>query len=417
MKSTFLAINGGRPILDSKSIKQWPIITREDKKAVIDVLNKGILWGENAPKTKELEKVWADYVGVKYCLAVNSGTAALHMAVAAAGVGPGEEVITSPFTFLASASAILHHNAIPIFADIDPKTYIISPESIEKNITSKTKAIIPVHIAGLPCDMDSIMRIAKKYKLIVIEDACQAHGATYKGKKVGSIGHMAAFSLNATKNLSGGEGGLFVTNYEKYYKKASMVRMFGEPPTEKGKKREYNAYGMGWMYRTQEMAAALTLSQLKRLDRYNAIRIENSEYLTKNFSNIEEIVTPFVPSDRTHVYHFYIIRFKQKDYKLSPKLFREKVEIALRAEGVNISQWQTMPVPAQTLFRVKEGYGKGCPWSCHFYNKKITYNLNDLPETTKFINGYTVIHGINPPNGIKLMKLYVKAFKKVFNNI
>jgi perosamine synthetase len=201
-----LAIDGGTPVLTRSDFKNWPIITDDDRRLINEVLDSGIVAGGTAPQVKGLEKEWAEYTGAKYCLTTCSGTAALHMALAALGVGPGDEVITSAFTFLASASCAIHQNAIPVFVDIDPKTYNMDPAKLEAAITPRTKVIIPVHIQGLPADMDPIMKIAKKHNLAVIEDACQAHGATYKGRMVGTIGDIGCFSLNNFKNVSGGEG-------------------------------------------------------------------------------------------------------------------------------------------------------------------------------------------------------------------
>ncbi|HEY3416424.1 MAG TPA: DegT/DnrJ/EryC1/StrS family aminotransferase, partial [Armatimonadota bacterium] len=184
--SDTLAINGGTPVLQRSDYLNWPIITADDRRLINEVLDSGIVAGGTAPQVSALEKEWAAYIGTKHCLTTCSGTAALHMSLAACGVGPGDEVITSAFTFLASASCALHQNAIPVFADIDPRTYTIDPVSLEAAITERTKAIIPVHIQGLAADMDPIMAIAKKHNLFVIEDACQAHGALYKGTKVGS---------------------------------------------------------------------------------------------------------------------------------------------------------------------------------------------------------------------------------------
>jgi dTDP-4-amino-4,6-dideoxygalactose transaminase len=203
-----LAVFGGDSVVPEGLVVHWPNVTQEDKAAVMAVLDRGILWGEDSPETAALEKEWAEYVGTRFCLATNSGTAALHMAVAAAGIGPGDEVITSALTFLASASCVLHHNAIPVFADIDPDTFNVTAQTIAERITERTKAIIPVHLHGLPADMDEILALARKHGLTVIEDACQAHGATYKGRKVGGLADSAAFSLNTTKNLAGGEGGV-----------------------------------------------------------------------------------------------------------------------------------------------------------------------------------------------------------------
>ena len=202
-----LAIEGGPKTVPHGLEKPWPIITQNDIDAVVKVLKRGILWGPMAPEAEALQKEWAEYVDTKYCLVVNSGTAAIHACVAGVGVEAGDEVIIPAFTFGATAQAVLCQNGIPVFVDIDPKTLNIDPNKIEEKITDKTKAIIVVHIHGLPCDMDETNKIAKKHNLAVIEDAAHAHGSTYKGRKAGNLGDMGAFSLNGTKHLPAGEGG------------------------------------------------------------------------------------------------------------------------------------------------------------------------------------------------------------------
>src|SRR5512136_1702439 len=182
-----LAIDGGAPLLKRGDYQNWPIIGKDERRLINEVLDLGIVAGGTAPQVKALEQEWAAYTGAKHCLTTCSGTAALHMALAALGVGPGDEVITSAFTFLASASCALHQNAIPVFVDIDPRTYCLDPAKLEAAITARTKVVIPVHIQGLAADMDPIIAIARKHGLYVIEDACQAHGAEYNGKKVGTF--------------------------------------------------------------------------------------------------------------------------------------------------------------------------------------------------------------------------------------
>ena len=417
-----LAVKGGKKVVpDGIEKVRWPVINDEDKKSVMRVLDSGILFGPYAAEVSALQEEFADYIGTKYCIATNSGTAALHMAVAAGGIGPGDEVITSAFSFLASATSILHHNAIPVFVDIDPVTYNIDVNKIEEKITDRTKAVIPVHIHGLPCNMDRTIEIARKHNLVVIEDACQSHGAVYKGKKTGNLGEMAAFSLNSTKNLPGGEGGLFVTNDEELRAKANMTRMFGEFVKE-GEGRSYKAYTMGWMYRTQEMSAAITRSQLKRLDYYNGISKKNGDYLTEELSKIKGVIPPITPSDRTHIYHKYRVRLDPEalDVKMEPAKFRDLVMKALIAEGVDVVLWQHHSLPANPLFQKKEGYGKGSPWSCSHYGKDISYRIEDYPETNKLIANSLVVCSEPYPiycQSLNLMKYYVEGFKKVFENI
>ncbi|MCX7920859.1 MAG: DegT/DnrJ/EryC1/StrS family aminotransferase [Clostridia bacterium] len=413
-----LAISGGSTTVPQGIAKSWPVITEADEEVLLKVLRSGKLWGTRTPEVVGLQEDWANYVGVKHCLAPQSGTAALHMAVAAAGLEPGDEVITSAFTFIASASCVLHHNGIPIFADIDPKTCNIDPKKIEEKITDRTRAIIPVHIHGLPADMDEINAIAKKHNLLVIEDACQAHGATYKGKKTGALGDMACFSLNGSKNLSGGEGGLFVTDNDDLLNSAASVAMFGEI-IKSGEARKYNASHVGWMYRIQEFSAAFARSQLRRLDEYNAIRKRNCEYLTERLSKIKGIKTVEVPDDRTHVYFMYRVRFDPHEagYDIHPRKFREIVEKALYAEGVLVGQSERAPVMAQDVFQKQVGYGKGCPWKCTLAGRKVEYVVEDYPEAVSLCNDYTLVRGIHAPNGLELMKAYVEAFEKVFNNL
>ncbi|MGQ9455423.1 MAG: DegT/DnrJ/EryC1/StrS family aminotransferase [Armatimonadota bacterium] len=416
-----LAIDGGKPVIDRGEIKNWPIITEDERRLVNEVLDSGIVSGGTAPQVTALEKEWAEYTRSKYCLTTCSGTAALHMGLAAVGVGPGDEVITSAFTFLASASCALHQNAIPVFVDIDPKTYCMDPNKLEDAITERTKAIIPVHIQGCPADMDPIMEIARKYNLYVIEDACQAHGALYKGRMVGTMGHVGAFSLNSLKNLCGGEGGLFITNDEYLLNKGMLIRCFGDEIDEETHRRKYNASILGYMYRNQELPAALARAQLKHLDEYNEARIANAQYLTQELGKIPGVIPPYCPPDCKHVYFMYNVRFDPTaaGVDCEPRRFRIAVEKALYKEGLLVGQWQTMPVPAQDIFQSKLGYGgTGYPWTINESRGiKYDYNPDQFPVTQMLCDTYTIVHGIHPPNDKEQMEKYVAAFNKVFSNL
>ncbi len=430
--SQTLAICGGTAVVPRGLHRRWPIITEEDRAAVLTALDSGILNGPYAPQVKALEEEWARYCAVRYALTTNSGTAALHTAVAAAGIGTGDQVITTAFTFLATALAVLQHNAVPVFVDIDPATYNIDPAKIEARITSRTKAIIPVHIHGLPADMDRIMTIARKYGLFVIEDAAQAHGATYKGKKVGSIGDMACFSFQGSKNLPAGEGGIFVTDREDLKDRANMFRMFGEDIRESDGKafdpsrpldgvREYNSLMLGWMYRTTELTAALCRSQLRRLDESLVNTRANATYLTEHLGRIPGITPPFVPPDCTSSFYQYRIRLSPRaaGSNLPPKEFRLKVLAALKAEGVEVSLWQTVPVPGQTLFQKQTGYGLSCPWKCPL-GQEVKYDLAEYPETLRLLQDSLVIGSHSYPlfpQPLELMRRYVEAFQRVFANL
>ena len=427
-----LAIRGGTPVVPKNLHRRWPMITDEDKAAVLAALDSGILSGPYAPQVKALEEEWARYCGVRYALTTNSGTAALHTAVAAGRIGTGDQVITTAFTFLATALAVLQHNAVPVFVDIDPGTYNIDPAKIEGRITSRTKAIIPVHIHGLPADMDRIMTIARKYGLVVIEDAAQAHGATYKGKKVGTIGDMGCFSFQGSKNLPAGEGGIFVTNREDLKDRANMFRMFGEDIRESDRKafdpsrpldgvREYNSLMLGWMYRTTELTAALCRSQLRRLDESLANTRANAAYLTEHLGKIPGITPPFVPPECTSSFYQYRIRLNPRaaGSDLPPKEFRLKVLAALKAEGMEVSLWQTVPVPGQTLFQEQTGYGLFCPWKCPL-GEEVKYDLAEYPETLRLLQDSLVIGSHSYPlfpQTLELMRRYVEAFQRVFANL
>jgi perosamine synthetase len=416
-----LAIDGGKPVLNRTDFANWPIIGADERRLINEVLDKGIVAGGTAPQVKALEQEWARYTGSRHCLTTCSGTAALHMALAAVGVGPGDEVITSAFTFLASASCAIHQNAVPVFVDIDPRTYCMDPAKLEAAISPRTKAIIPVHIQGCPADMDPIMAIAKKHKLFVIEDACQAHGAMYKGKKVGTMGDVGTYSLNNFKNLCGGEGGLFVTESQEYMDKGVLLRCFGDEVDEVSKRRVYNASILGYMYRNQELPAALTRAQLLHLDEYNKIRIDNANHLTNALGKIPGVIPPFCPPGCTHVYFMYNVRFDPQaaGVKCETRKFRVAVEKALYKEGLLIGQWQTMPVPAQDLFQSKLGYaGTGFPWSIN-EAKGVSYNYDprQYPVAQMLCDSYTIVHGVHAPNGRKLMDKMIEAFQKVFANL
>jgi dTDP-4-amino-4,6-dideoxygalactose transaminase len=427
-----LAIRGGTPVVPQALHRRWPVITDEDKAAVLSVLDSGIVSGPYAPQVKALEEEWARYCGVRYALSTNSGTAALHTAVAAGGIGTGDQVITTAFTFLATALAVLQHNAVPVFVDIDPRTFTMDPAKIEERVTARTKAIIPVHIHGVPADMDRILAIARKYGLLVIEDAAQAHGATYRGRKVGGIGDMGCFSFQSSKNLPAGEGGILVTSREDLRLRANRFRMFGEDIQDSDRKafdpsrpldglREYNSLMMGWMYRTTELTAALCRSQLRRLDDWLANTRRNAAYLTEHLGKIRGITPPYVPPDCTSSFYQYRIRLDPRavGVDLPAKAFRLKVLAALKAEGVEASLWQTVPVPGQTLFQERTGYGLSCPWKCPL-GEEVKYDLAEYPETVRLLADSMVIGSHSYPlfpQPMELMRSYVEAIQRVFANL
>ena len=367
-----LAIHGGQPTIPEGTIKPWPHITDADRQAVMEVLSSDSINEQRKIQSEALSQEWAAYVDRKYCIPTNSGTAALHMCIAALGIEPGDEVIVPAFTFWATAAAVLHHNAIPIFVDIDPKTFCIDPAQIEAKLSERTKAVVAVHIHGMPADMDGVLAIAKQHELKVIEDAAQAHGSRYKGVPCGAIGDVAGFSTQMSKTLTtGSEGGLFVTDDEDYHKQAALLQYFGElvVPGRERQEQEYNAFGLGWMYRGDVFGQAFIRSQLKRLDTNNALRIRNCNFLTEHLSKIRGIETPYVPPHCESVFYNYVVGVKPDELGLSvsPRVFREKVQEALAAEGLHVGQWQrttrtragNLPSPNRLRKRVPMDL-----WSC-----------------------------------------------------
>jgi dTDP-4-amino-4,6-dideoxygalactose transaminase len=411
-----LALRGGERTVPEGAVKPWPHVTEADRGAVMEVLEAPRFAEQQWVQAKALAREWADYVGVKHCIPVNSGTAALHMCVAGLGIGAGDEVIVPAFTFWASAAAVLHHNAIPVFVDIDPRTYCIDPDLVEAAITERTRAVMPVHIHGMPADMDPMLAIAEKHGLAVIEDVAQAHGARYKGRLCGSMGDAAGYSTQASKTLSSGcQGGLFTTDDDEVHERASLLQYFGErvTPGRERAEQQYNAQGLGWMYRGDMLSQALVRSQLKRLDENNALRVRNCRYLTEQLAQISGIQTPYVPDECEHVFYNYVVGVAPGALELdvSPRALREAVQKALDAEGVPVGQWQRRSVPAQDVFQKRIGYGGGCPWRCH--DSQVTYNVEDYPRANEFLDSHFYVFDVNPPNDLELMELYARAFRKV----
>ena len=420
-----LAINGGSPAVPDGLKKQWPDITQADKDAVMAVLDRNVLTGQDhGPEAAALQEDWAAFTGSKHALAFNSGTASLHTALFAAGVQPGDEVITTAYSFSGTCLPILQQHAIPIFVDIDPRTYNIDARLIEAKITERTKALLPVHIHGMPADMDEILALAAQYDLAVVEDACQAHGSTYNGRMAGTIGDLGGFSLNATKNLSGGEGGLLVTDNDDYAERARMLRTFGEKlDVQESRFRSYACHTIGWNYRLQELPAAFARSQLKRLPHYNATAQRNGEFLSRELSKIKGLLPPYLPDDRTSNYYKYRLRFDPAalGLKMPAASFRDKLLDALEAEGVTVSLWHDAPMPTFPIFQDLDiGYGNGYPWRSPLYDREISYDPEDYPEALRMFETTLIVHNERHSITIQdtaLMECYLDAFHKVFDNL
>ena len=276
-----------------------PFIGEAEKKAVLEVLDSGML--AQGPRTARFEEKFAAVCGVKHAIATSSGTTALHVALLAHNVGDGDEVITTPFTFIASANSIIYVGARPVFVDVEEETFNINPTLIEAAVTSRTKAILPVHLYGYPCDMDAIMDIARRHNLIVIEDAAQAVGAEYKGKQTGSFG-TGCFSLYATKNVMCGEGGMITTDDDDLAQRCRMIRSHGM-------QRRYYHDMLGYNFRISDLHAAIGLAQMDRLAGFTEKRRANAAYLS---ANLKMVVTPKVKEGYGHVWHQYTVRVAQR---------------------------------------------------------------------------------------------------------
>lgn len=302
-------------------------IEQDDIQAVVDVLKSGFL--TTGPQIAEFEQTVADYVGAKYAVAISNGTSALHAACFAAGIRPGDEVITTPLTFAASANCVLYCGGTPVFADVDPKTYNIDPEDIRRKITDRTKAIIAVHLAGQPCDMDAIHSIAREHGLIVIEDGAHALGSVYKGKKVGSLSDMTTFSFHPVKPITTGEGGMIATDNEDFYKKMVLFRSHGITRDDSIMTRNdgpwfYQQFDLGYNYRITDIQCALGCSQMKKLDRFLARRKEIVARYNEAFADCDNIITPYQLSDTESGWHLYIVQVKNCDRRQVFENMREK---------------------------------------------------------------------------------------------
>lgn len=307
-------------------------IEEDDIQAVVDVLRSDYL--TTGPKIAEFEKMVADYVGAKYAVAISNGTSALHAACFAAGIQPGDEVITTPLTFAASSNCVLYCGGTPVFADVDLKTYNIDPEDIRRKITDKTKAIIAVHLAGQPCDMDEIHKIAKEHDLLVIEDGAHALGSVYKGKKVGTLSDMTTFSFHPVKPITTGEGGMIVTDNEEFYQKMMLFRSHGITHDENLMTRNdgswfYQQLDLGYNYRITDIQCALGCSQMRKLDRFLARRKEIVTRYNEAFADCENIIIPYQLPETESGWHLYIVQVKNCD--------RRKVFEALREHGIAVN--------------------------------------------------------------------------------
>jgi perosamine synthetase len=319
-----------------------PVLGKKELEAVKEVFESGML--VQGKKVKLFEEKFAEYIGVEHAIAVTNGTVALDVALKALNLGPGDEVITSAFSFIASSNCILFQNAKPVFADIDPRTFNIDPSDVAEKITAKTKALIPVHLFGQPAKIDALKEIAEDKGIALVEDAAQAHGAEYKGQKAGSIGDMGCFSFYATKNMTVGEGGMITTNDLKLAKKARLLRNHGQS-------QKYHHDTLGYNYRMTEFCAAIGSVQLEKLDGFNEKRRENAKLLSNGIRKLHGLTVPYVMKNVKQVFHQYVVRVEDT-YPRS----RDALADHLTEKGVGVAVHYPIPINRQPLY-LKLGYG------------------------------------------------------------
>ncbi len=426
-----LAINGGEPVR-TKKFPAYRVMGNEEKEAVCRVIDSGILsrflgtWHDDffgGPEVQAAEREWGEFLGVKHVVAVNSCTSALYCAVGATGVEPGEEMIVSPYTMSASATAPLIYNAIPVFADIEAEHYCLDPCSVEARITPRTRAIIVVDLFGQPYDREEINAIAKKHGLFVIEDCAQAPGATWKGKCAGTLAHMGCFSLNYHKHVHTGEGGFVVTDDDDLAMKLRLIRNHAEAVVEKAGVTDL-VNMIGFNYRMTEIEAALARCQLRRLPELLKERQTSCDYLNTALAEIPPIMTTVVRPETTHAYYVHPLKFDEAVAGVGRDRFVEAVKAELpltelrEGEGVKIGTGYCKPLYLQPLFQKRIAYGsKGAPFTSPWYDGNVSYEKGICPVTERMFEKELITHELmRPPMTHEDLDDVVAAFWKVWEN-
>ena len=416
-----LALFGGEKTI-KKEFKRYNSIGVEEEQAAKRVIESGVLsqflgaWHEDfygGVKVREFEQKCAEYFEVKHAITVNSWTSGLVAAIGAIGIEPGDEVIVTPWTMSASATAVLHWNAIPVFADIDPETFNLDPKSVEANITPYTKAIMVVDIFGQSADMDELMAIADKHGLKVISDTAQSPGAIYKGKFAGTLGHVGGYSLNYHKHIHTGEGGVLVTNDDDIAERLQLIRNHAEVVV--GNKGVMNLSNMiGHNFRLGEIECAIGIEQLKKLDGFVKSRQYLASILTAGLKHLYGIRTPIVKADRSHVYYVYPLILDIEVLGVS----RERIHSALQAEGVAVSN-RYQNIHLLPMYQKKIAYGsKGFPWTSDICRRNVDYSKGICPVAEKlndetYLGFGMCVYDLTEDD----VHLIIKAFEKVWSNL
>jgi dTDP-4-amino-4,6-dideoxygalactose transaminase len=444
MKNYKLAIDGGKPVM-TREFKSRPFITEEMINKVGALMREGRLTrfvgspvpGTNeiigfkssqvedlgnassflgGPSVRKLESKWSELHKVDYSIAVNSATSGLTAAIMGLDIGPGDEIICSPFSFTASATSIICANAIPVFADVDLDTFCLSPEAAEGSITECTKAIMPIHWNGNAGDLDEIISIAKSKGLKIIEDAAQTPGILYKGKFLGTHGDVGVFSLNEPKNIMTGEGGIIVTNSSEIAIKCRLIRNHGEAIVDENSTDDLVVNAVGYNFRLVELLAEIGVAQLDHLAHLNKIRQENHSYLVKKL--VQEFGEHLKPQKITNPesYSSYTAGFRWISKESG--IHRDIVAHVLRSEGIPVASGVSRLMSENPLFQRQLAYGKNhCPFSCHLYKRKGKYSIPDMPNARRLQDEeYLGFFQIGWPNTIEDMDDIVEGFRKIMEN-
>jgi perosamine synthetase len=422
-----LAIKGGERMVIEAEITanlkwkaQYPILDEDREiRAVTDLMrSRKLSTAGREGAVAELEDALSEYYQTPYSLTFNCGTAALHSAYMAAGVGPGREVITSPYTWVTNVTAILAAGGIPVFADIDPHSYNIHVESIARRISPYTKAISVTHLYGHPADMRPIMELAKERNLIVIEDASQAHGARYRGQKVGTIGHIGCFSLQAGKQMIAGEGGFLLTADKELFERAML---FGQHPVRLQQSltidelKPYAASGLGFKYRIASISAAIARVQLERLDEWNDARLKNATRLAEKLAGIKGIRAPVISPDVVHTLYMFAMTYVAEELH---GLERKDFIAALKAEGVPVMGNYCEPIHLHPLFQLRRYPGRRSPWEEAEVTCEVTYRKGDCPVAERRAEEELLIYFPRFTEYCpELMDAFATGIRKVVENV
>jgi perosamine synthetase len=421
--SATLAIHGGSPVR-SRPFPPQATIDEDERRAVLEVLESGVLsqflgeWSEDfmgGPRVRGCEEAFAQRLRAEHAVAVNSATTGLHVALAAAGIGPGDEVIVSPYTMSASAAVIVLQNAIPVFADIEDETFGLDPASVEERITEHTRALMVTHLFGHPARMDGLLDVARRHDLAVVEDAAQSIGATWNGRETGTIGTVGVLSLNYHKIVHSGEGGIVLTDDPQIAQRARLSRNHGEVVVEETELPDI-VNTIGSNFRMTEIDAAIAITQLGKLDRLLARRREIASYLSARLAEIPGITPPVVRPESTHSFYVFPITMKADELE---GVGRADVARALAAEGVPVSEGYVRPLYLQPLYQQRIARGsRGCPWTCGHWRGEVSYAPGICPVTERLYERDLLLADVcRHPLTLEDAKDVADAFEKVMTNL